>query len=477
MHLVCCTAKFFIEINIHRVCTLIWCCNAHTCVQNIQVALWQIVRCSTVNKYRIQRLLFFYKLDNIINILIWVEREVWLFHLVAPVAQIKSLFIQKHTVDCCNTKNLNINIFFQQLLALVADLVNHCSTNCSRTKGKYFDCLSSMEEELMNSTNSSISIFIFDNGRNTAFAASLSNCQNINILTRKSVEELTCNTAVSNHAISDNAYNSAVLANINCVNQFFADFKLELCFKSVFYKVCLCITNTERNCIFRRRLSNQKNRAAGRRYSRENLTCHTSAAAHKRTAHTNHAYMLKRRNTADTRLAAAFKRSLSNAGTAGTRIMAVQAPGFNSLCLERSDCFWMKNFRTKEWKLHCFFIRHIINKNCIFYNARVCCVNSVYISPEFNTLYAKAGTNNCGRKVGTVTAQKSHNRFCSSSARPCTDKAWEEEDSCLLRWSTIAERCTCFITSWIISFPFLLISRSKYKFSRIQEDYTLLFCQ
>ena len=177
-----------IEINIHRVCTFVWSSNAHTGVDNVQIAFWQIVRSCTVYKYRIQRLLFFYKLNDIINIL-WSKWEIWLFHLVPPVRKIDSIFVQNHTINSCDGKNFDVYIFFKKLFSLVTNLVYHCSTNCSSTKCKYFNSLGCVEEELMYSFYRSISVFIFNYSRNTAFVRSLSNCKNINILTRKSIKE------------------------------------------------------------------------------------------------------------------------------------------------------------------------------------------------------------------------------------------------------------------------------------------------
>ena len=82
--------------------------------------------------------------------------------------------------------------------------------------------------------------------------------------------------------------------------------------------------------------------------------------------------------------------------------MAVQAPGFYALGLQRCNCFWMKNLGTKERKLHCFFVRHIVYKDSVLYNTRICSKYAVNISPELYTFYAQAGTDNCSRKVRTV---------------------------------------------------------------------------
>ena len=70
VHLVCSVSKLVIELNVHRVSALVRSCNAHTRIKDIQIALRQIIRSSTVNKNRIKRLLLANKLNDIINILI-----------------------------------------------------------------------------------------------------------------------------------------------------------------------------------------------------------------------------------------------------------------------------------------------------------------------------------------------------------------------------------------------------------------------
>ena len=191
-----------------------------------------------------------------------------------------------------------------------------------------------MEEELMYCTNSCIGIFIFNYCAYTAFTWSLGNCKNIYILTRKCIKEFSCNTTVSNHSIADNTYNGTILAYFYRVNKLFADFQFKLSFYRILYGICFCIADTERNCIFTWRLSNQKNWWTGSRNSRENLTCHSCPTPHKGTANTYHRNMLKRRNTADAGLSmTAFEWSLAYTGSAGTWIMTVETPGFYALCL------------------------------------------------------------------------------------------------------------------------------------------------
>ena len=137
----------------------------------------------------------------------------------------------------------------------------------------------------------------------------------------------------------------------------------------------------------------------------------------------------------------------------------------------------MQDLWTKEWKFHGFFVRHIIYKDCIFYNTRICRINTVNICPEFYTFNTQGCTNNCSRKVRTIAAQEAHYRLWTGTTRPGTDKAWEQKYFCLGWRGTIAERSTGFVTGRIICFSFFLVACGKYKFAGIKENYTLLFCK
>ena len=200
MHVVCSFAQFSVKVHAHGICTLVRCGNAHSGFENIYVALGKIIGCRAVYKNRVEGLCFLYKVKDFVKI---CAPSAGLY-LVPPVFEVYSFGIKKHSVKVCYGHYANVNSLVKKGLLLLADLIKHCSADCSGSKGKNLNRLNRIEEKLVCYAYCSVTVVRIDYCRNRALAGTLCNGKNIYITAGKCVKECSCNTPLLLHCITYN---------------------------------------------------------------------------------------------------------------------------------------------------------------------------------------------------------------------------------------------------------------------------------